>query len=272
MSGRLVALGDSFTEGIGDPNPRFPNGVRGWADRMARQLGRHDPTWEYANLGIRSKTLDEVIDEQVAPAIALAPTVVTLAAGGNDILAVRTDVDRLLVRFEEAVDHLAGSGAHVVVFTVFEVRTPPGLDRLRRRIALYNRGIREISERRGVTLLDHAQLREYDSPRLWSTDRIHLSRAGHKRMAAAVCDVLGVPHTLKLRDLPEWTPRRWREAWVEEYAFLRGEVLPLVERRIRGVNEGQTLEPKWPEPVRPADGLKKLARARRPSRPPARAV
>ena len=32
-----VALGDSFTEGVGDPDPdpTRPNGVRGWADRVA---------------------------------------------------------------------------------------------------------------------------------------------------------------------------------------------------------------------------------------------
>jgi lysophospholipase L1-like esterase len=35
---RYVALGDSFTEGVGDPDPRHPNGLRGWADRVAEQL------------------------------------------------------------------------------------------------------------------------------------------------------------------------------------------------------------------------------------------
>ncbi len=34
---RYVALGDSFTEGVGDPDPRRPGGVRGWADRVAEE-------------------------------------------------------------------------------------------------------------------------------------------------------------------------------------------------------------------------------------------
>ncbi|MCW2833799.1 MAG: putative lipase, partial [Nocardioides sp.] len=32
---RYVALGDSFTEGVGDPDQTRPNGLRGWADRVA---------------------------------------------------------------------------------------------------------------------------------------------------------------------------------------------------------------------------------------------
>ncbi|HEV7950181.1 MAG TPA: SGNH/GDSL hydrolase family protein, partial [Glaciihabitans sp.] len=35
---RYVALGDSFTEGIGDPEPASPGGFRGWADRVAEVL------------------------------------------------------------------------------------------------------------------------------------------------------------------------------------------------------------------------------------------
>ena len=43
---RYVALGDSFTEGVGDPDPARPNGLRGWADRVADEHGytvRHLP-------------------------------------------------------------------------------------------------------------------------------------------------------------------------------------------------------------------------------------
>ena len=37
---RYVALGDSFTEGVGDPDPSRPNGLRGWADRVADVLAQ----------------------------------------------------------------------------------------------------------------------------------------------------------------------------------------------------------------------------------------
>ena len=32
---RYVAMGDSFTEGVGDVDTDRPNQVRGWADRVA---------------------------------------------------------------------------------------------------------------------------------------------------------------------------------------------------------------------------------------------
>ena len=64
QSGRrvFVALGDSFTEGVGDRDERLPNGVRGWADRVAEKLAKAEPGWEYANLAIRSKRLRHVIE------------------------------------------------------------------------------------------------------------------------------------------------------------------------------------------------------------------
>ncbi|MFP5311736.1 MAG: SGNH/GDSL hydrolase family protein, partial [Actinomycetes bacterium] len=50
---RYVAMGDSYTEGIGDPEPSSPGGYRGWADRVAEELGRSHPDFAYANLAVR---------------------------------------------------------------------------------------------------------------------------------------------------------------------------------------------------------------------------
>ncbi len=50
---RYVAIGDSFTEGVGDVDRRRPNSLRGWADRVAEGIGAVDPQAQYANLAIR---------------------------------------------------------------------------------------------------------------------------------------------------------------------------------------------------------------------------
>ncbi|MFW6187080.1 MAG: SGNH/GDSL hydrolase family protein, partial [Actinomycetota bacterium] len=50
---RMVSIGDSFTEGIGDPDPGAPGGHRGWADRVAEELHRLSPDLAYANLAVR---------------------------------------------------------------------------------------------------------------------------------------------------------------------------------------------------------------------------
>lgn len=269
-AGRFVAIGDSFTEGVGDLHPLYPNGFRGWADRMARQLGRADPAWEYANLALRSKVLDQVVDEQLDDAVALHPTHVSFYAGGNDLLSLRTDVDGLLSRYEDALVRLTASGATVLVFTAFDIRTTALLEPLRRRVLVFNAGVRDLACAHGAVLLDHTLLREYDDRRLWAPDRIHMNRAGHKRMAAFVLRELGVHHTLRLHELPDTDVRGVREAVRAEARFVRTEVLPLVRRRVTGRNGGDTARPKWPVPIRPAEGMKRLARAQR--RQPANAL
>lgn len=262
MGGLFVAVGDSFTEGVGDPHLHYPNGVRGWADRAARQLGRHDPQWRYANLAIRSKFLDQVVADQLEPALTMRPTHISFYAGGNDLLSLRADVDALMARYEAALVRLVGSGAQVLVFTAFDTRTSRLLEPLRKRVLLFNDAVRDLAATHGATLLDHTLMREYDNPSLWAPDRIHMSRHGHKRMAAFVMEQLDIPHTLKIRDLVPYEPRGLRHAVRSEVQFVRDEVVPLVQRRLRGEYEGDRTQPKWPEPVHPAEGMKRLAAER----------
>ena len=267
MSGLLVAIGDSFTEGVGDPHLHYPNRVRGWADRLARQLGRADPAWRYANLAIRSKFLDQVVAEQLEPAIAMGPSHICFNAGGNDLLSLRADVDSIAERYEAALVRLTATGAEVVVVTTFEPRTSRLVQPLVRRVADFNDVIRDLAATHGATVVDHARMPEFHAQMLWAPDRIHMSRPGHKRMAAAVADRIGVPHTLKLRDLVPAESVDWRQTLRTEARFAREEVVPLLQRRITGRNEGDTTRPKWPVPIHPADGMKRLSAARA-TRPP----
>jgi len=100
--GSFVALGDSFTEGLDDPRADH-EGYLGWADRFAGMLAAPRPGLRYANLAVRGKLLGEVAEEQVPRAIAMAPDLVSLAAGGNDLLRPRGDPDALAEQFDEAV-------------------------------------------------------------------------------------------------------------------------------------------------------------------------
>ncbi|MCB5274166.1 hypothetical protein BJG92_01693 [Arthrobacter sp. SO5] len=260
--GRLfVALGDSFTEGVGDYNPRFPNGVRGWADRVAEKLAKAEPGWEYANLAIRSKRLRHIIAEQLEPALAMEPTLVTLYAGGNDILDIGTDINALMRDYESLVARLSVTGATLVLFTGFDVKVSPLLEPLKKRNAAYNQRVREVAARYEAVLVDYWCFDAFHDPRMWDSDRLHMSAAGHKYLAGQVLDQLGVPHKFKPK---EWDPpvrlglRDWerrQRRWVHDW------VLPLFERKLRGVTLGDELSPRWPQPVRvpPKGGLKKLA-------------
>ena len=253
---RYVALGDSFTEGVGDHDPDRPNGVRGWADRVAEVLAEHADDLRYANLAIRGRKLDAIVAEQVEPAVAMRPDLVSVHAGGNDIMRPKVDIDALVERYDAAVGRLSDAGAHVVLFTGFDLGFAPVFRHLRGRIATYNELVREVADVRGATIVDFWRLREYRDSRLWDVDRLHMSSAGHQRMAIAVLDTLGVEHDLvphELAPLPEMDRRQRRDA---DLAWVRSHAAPWVQRRLRGTSSGDGLPPRWPglaPVVRPED-------------------
>ncbi|MCW2784838.1 MAG: lipase [Marmoricola sp.] len=256
MAHRFVAIGDSFTEGVGDWDERYPNGVRGWADRVARQLGKSDPGTEYANLALRSRVLDDVIEHQLDTAIAMNPTLVSFFAGGNDILQIRIDMADVLGRYEAAVEKLAATGARVLLFTSYDVRLSPLLEPLRLRNNQFNRRVREVALAHDALLIDHQALRAYTHPRMWEPDRLHMSRHGHRYLAAAVLRTLQVDHTITLRDLGTIPDRTWHEVVTDEWDWWDGWVRPMLARRWRHTPIGAGLTAKWPVPILPASGMK----------------
>jgi lysophospholipase L1-like esterase len=245
---RYVALGDSFTEGVGDPDPDRPNGLRGWADRVAEVLSAGSDDFGYANLAIRGRTLHPILEEQIEPALALAPDLVTIYAGGNDLLRPRLDVDALAEEYEAAVGRLAASGAKVGIFTAFDPGGGGPFVRLRGRFAVYNERVREIADRHGATVLDSWRMRPERPERMWSEDRLHLGPLGHLAVAIEVLDTLAVPHDLAVPD-PEADPaaggdfragRRAALEWAMRHAA------PWIHRRITGRSSGDGVLPKRP--------------------------
>jgi lysophospholipase L1-like esterase len=254
-----VALGDSFTEGVGDPDPSRPNGVRGWADRVAEVLGTVEPDFRYANLAIRGRKLRQVVEEQVDPALALRPQLVTLYAGGNDILRPSVDIDAMLVPYAEAVGRLRASGAQVLLFTGFDLGEAPLLGRLRGRVAVYNEVVREIADTHGAGIVDFWRMREHRDWRLWDLDRIHMSVLGHRHLAVNVLDLLGVPHDVRLDPLATQPPLTRAEQRRADLAWARTHARPWVQRRLTGRSSGDGVSPRFPELVRfgpdgPRDG------------------
>ncbi len=262
--GRYIALGDSFTEGVGDVSNRRPNGVRGWADRVAEGLASDCPGWEYANLAIRSKRLRHIIAEQLEAAVAMEPTLITLYAGGTDVMDFGTKIADILTDYEFLVDRLAQTGATLVLFTGYDVEVSPALGPLRRKNHAYNDGVRAIAARYGAVLVDYATFAAYVHPRLWASDRLHMSKAGHKYLAARVLEQLDVPHEIAFKHKPKPAARGTAE-WVrDQYLWMNDWVLPMFARKLRGTTLGDELAPRWPQPVRvpPKKGLKKLTRAK----------
>jgi len=244
---RYVSLGDSFTEGVGDPDPGRPNGLRGWADRVAEVLAVDNPDFGYANLAIRGRMLRKILDEQLEPALALQPDLVTSYAGGNDIMRPRVDIDANAAAYDEAVGRLAATGATVVLFTAFDSGSSAIYRPIRGRFALYTEAVREISERHGTLLVDFWRMREYRDWGYWDSDRMHLGPAGHQRMAMAVLDTLGVAHDLQPLPPTEHPVLTTRELRARNVEWARTHAAPWVHRRLTGRSSGDGISPKRPE-------------------------
>ena len=252
----FVATGDSFTEGLQDQAPGGE--YRGWADMVAAALAAQRADFRYANLAIRGKLLAQVIAEQVPRAVELAPDLVSLAAGGNDILR-GSDVDDLAADFELAVATLQAAGCRVLIFTGFDPRIFPVIRLLRGRIAAYNMHLRGIADGYGCDLVDLWSMRALKDVRLWSPDRLHLTTQGHQQVARRTCEVLGIGVTEDTwlppparppaaqpgrspRLSPPWAAARRRDArWVREYAG------PWLRRRVSGGSSGDGVPPKRPD-------------------------
>src|SRR6201995_5489926 len=169
----FLALGDSFTEGLNDRAPG--GGFRGWADRFADLLAADQPGLRYANLAIRGKLLGEVVAEQVPRAIELRPDLVSIAAGGNDILRPGSDPDELAQIFDRAVTDLRSAGCRVLLFTGFAPSAFPVIRMLRGKVAVFNMHLRTIAAARDCVLVDLWSMKVLVDRRVWGADRLHLT-------------------------------------------------------------------------------------------------
>lgn len=244
----FVALGDSFTEGVGDP---YPDGtVRGWADRFAEDLAAASPGLRYANLAIRGKVLRQVVHEQVPAAIALAPDLVSIAAGGNDLLRPTADPDALAATFEQAIAALRQAGGQVLLFTGFDPGGFPLIRLMRGKAAAFNAQLREIARKHGCLHVDLWSMRVLADRREWCEDRLHLAADGHRRVALRACEVAGIPVAADWREplppdpagQPHWLAARQQDMyWARTYAA------PWLQRRLRGTSSGDGISPKRPD-------------------------
>jgi lysophospholipase L1-like esterase len=249
---RYVAIGDSSTEGLVDPDGN--GGHIGWADRLAQHLadGQAEPL-EYANLAIRGLRTRAIRTTQLDEALALGPDLLTAFAGANDVIGPICDFD--LVRAEQVIlfGEARRAGCTVVTFTVPDLTAVnPLAVRLRERITRLNAIIRSEAERFGVLVVDFAAYPVAADSRLWFDDRLHANTLGHTRIAAALAWRLGVPGFDEswAEPLPEeQASRTRRERITGDVDWVKTYLAPWVGKGIRGMPARLGVEPKRPIPT-----------------------
>ncbi|MEC3894570.1 SGNH/GDSL hydrolase family protein [Nocardiopsis alba] len=245
-----VAIGDSLTEGMEDDSG--PGGeYRGFADRLAEHLGTLTPDFRYANLGVRGRRMRHIFGEQLEQTLEWKPDLVTVLAGGNDVLRPGNDLDELAEQFEQGVRRLRDAGIRVVILAGHDTGWIPVLRLYRGRIAVFSMHMRAVAERTGTEIVDLWALNALNDPRAWGDDRLHPNGAGHQIVAARVADLLGHPMgpreswtdpwATPPRQLPRILRRRENRRWARQY------LVPWLRRRAMGRSSGDGLLPRRPE-------------------------
>jgi lysophospholipase L1-like esterase len=236
---RYVALGDSTTEGLED---RYPDGAyRGWADRLAEQLAPLEPGFRYANLAVRGKCAHQIRADQLDAAIALEPDLASILAGLNDVLRRTVDVEKVAVEIEAMASGLREAGAALIIVTLPDpVRVNPLARIAARHVVALNERIRAIAARHDAFVVDLEAHRVASDPRLWHPDRLHGNPEGHRRIAAAAAELLGLPgsdHSWA-EDFPTDLAARRRERLIAHAVWAHVYFRPWLMRRLRGRSSG----------------------------------
>ncbi|MEU9716361.1 SGNH/GDSL hydrolase family protein [Streptomyces sp. NPDC047976] len=241
----FVAVGDSFTEGMSD---LLPDGsYRGWADLLAARLAAREPGFRYANLAVRGKLIGQIAEDQAPAAAAMGADVVTLVGGLNDALRPKVDMGRVRAHLEGAVELLAPSCRHLVLMRS-PGRNGPVMERFRPRMEELFGILEELAARHGALLVDLYGAPVLGDPRLWDVDRLHLTPEGHRRVAEAVWQTLGLPAEEDWRaPLPPATAPGWPVRRAEDLRFARQHLLPWIGRRLTGRSSGDGRPAKRPE-------------------------
>jgi uncharacterized protein (DUF952 family)/lysophospholipase L1-like esterase len=243
---RYIAIGDSQTEGLNDPDGR--GGFRGWADRFAELLAVSNPHVQYANLAIRGRLVGAIRADQLAPALQLRPDLVTVMGGLNDLMQPSVDVPAVAAELEAMLAAVRDVGATVMTNTFPDPSTiAPLFRRLVSRVLTYNELIRAAADRHGALVVDFAAHGAGTDLRIWSADRIHANPFGHAMIAAAFADTVGLPgYGYWTTPLPAMAPLGRVRRTGTELRWLGRDVAPWLWRRVRGRSSGDGIVAKRP--------------------------
>ncbi|MEV0176200.1 SGNH/GDSL hydrolase family protein [Streptomyces sp. NPDC050803] len=180
---RFAALGDSLTEGVGDP---VGDGWRGWAALLAAGLAEQPV--EFTNLAVSGAQTRDVLERQLPAALALRPDVASVVVGVNDTLRCTFDIRAVAARLDTVYAALTGQGAVLLTACLPDpgamLGLPGALARpLARRQRAVNAVVHALSERYEAVHLHASEGAWLTDRAMWSADRLHPGERGHRQLA-----------------------------------------------------------------------------------------
>ncbi|WP_428956039.1 SGNH/GDSL hydrolase family protein [Streptomyces sp. cg35] len=206
---RFAALGDSLTEGIGDP---VDGGWRGWAALLADGLAPTGAPVEFRNFAVSGAQTADVRGRQMPRALGFSPDVVSVVVGVNDTLRRTFDIHAVAAHLDAVYGAFAERGTIVLTACLPDpgamLGLPGALARpLARRQRAVNDVVHALSARHGAVHL-HAAEDDWVADRaMWSADRLHPGERGHWLFAARFHAVLAASGTAR-GPAPDTEPQR----------------------------------------------------------------
>lgn len=144
---------------------------------------------EYANLAIRGRLLAPILAEQLEPAIALGPTLLSFNGGGNDMLRPGTDMAAIIAATEGALSRIQQAGIEPLLLAgANPTGGLPSGGSVSRKGSELTEAAGAVAARLGVRFSNNWGDTELAGSQYWSIDRLHLAPVGHHR-SPRMCSV-----------------------------------------------------------------------------------
>jgi lysophospholipase L1-like esterase len=187
-----------------------------------------------------------VREEQLDAAVALQPDLASVLSGLNDMLRRNCDTAAVIGELDAMIGTLRAAGADVLTFTLPDpVPINPIARSAAARLRHLNAAIRNLATKHGARLIDLEAHPVASDRRLWDLDRLHATPEGHRRIAAAAAEALGLEGadaswTQEFHDPLTPRTRASHAVWAGRY------LTPWIIRRLRGVSSGDGITAKRP--------------------------
>ncbi|MGM9986397.1 MAG: SGNH/GDSL hydrolase family protein [Bacillaceae bacterium] len=193
MFQHFIALGDSLTEGYGDEVTGLEK--RSWVDYIVEHFCI--PT--YANLARTGLRSDEVFHKQFSQVMERTPDLVSVIAGGNDIIQKRYFSYTYQKRMERMICHFSQKNAVVITsnfpdFTRFITLQKPLKWMLKKQLQSCNKVIDTLAHQYNTVHFDFWNNQLFYNEQYLSEDRVHPNALGYKKIAEVVIERLEQCH------------------------------------------------------------------------------
>ncbi len=243
---RFVGLGDSLTQGVGDPKPGFAGfhgELEGWVEYFATAVRASGVPVDVRNVAIAGARLEHVLHEQLPAVFGVSQPgtkqsgdrtakpeadIVACFIGVNDLWDINLDFDLFAKRYAELFSTLTKLSPVVLTASIHDVFAPypvraPLRKKLLEHIARMNEIINQTAVDQSLFLVDLANRSDMFSRSVLAIDFLHPNRYGHQLIAAEAIGELHRRGSLLNVEVPTAEPIRRGShdlahvAWVSGY-------------------------------------------------------